>query len=53
MGNFPDPYAGLSSMLKAMHGLPVQTQLVALVVICVLGLATIIATVWLFAQLLK
>ena len=36
-----------------MHGLPVQTQLVALGVICVLGLAMIIAVVWLFAQLLK
>lgn len=40
--HIPDPYTGLSKILRAMKGLPLPTQIAALIVACVLGTVTMI-----------
>lgn len=40
--HIPNPYTGLSEIIRAMKGLPLPTQIAALIVACVLGTVTMI-----------
>ncbi len=43
MQNIPDPYTGVAKVLSALHGLNPKIQQLAIKVVCILGLASIVA----------